>query len=395
MKTRFPTRAPDEAGNALILSVLILTMLLALAGAQFSVVHSSTRQSRFFLSRDVLRLYAESGINIALQQLQSGLSDGNIGTAYWTPSDDVGRDGLAGTSDEGEGDGFPGPGEPNVYPVRVGDGSVPAGLAVHAEPTADPKVTRLVSVAMNGDTQVAVEVFARSVPITLPRTGALHVSPTTLVDLNGSSIVINGNDANPDGTIAEGAAVYGISTDESDPEIDDSLNVLFQVEPRLLDQILGTGGYGSIGESSVLNLETIYSELTNRASLELEPGTYSDAAMGDYTASRFEITHVSGDVTLGGNGTGAGVLLVDGSLTITGKFEYYGLVLVKGDVYLSGGGNNQHVWGAVIAGDSFTAETDTVAKLSGSSQIQYSSEVLSKVETGIPSRFKMLFYREI
>jgi hypothetical protein len=52
---------------------------------------------------------------------------------------------------------------------------------------------------------------------------------------------------------------------------------------------------------------------------------------------------VDGDVTLQGNNTGYGILVVTGTLRMAGNFSWNGLVLVVGDgrVEFSGGGNGQ------------------------------------------------------
>ena len=51
------------------------------------------------------------------------------------------------------------------------------------------------------------------------------------------------------------------------------------------------------------------------------------------------------------NGTGYGLLAVDGDLTLGGGFNWYGLILVNGTLTLNGGGgpNSINIYGAILA----------------------------------------------
>src|SRR5439155_1082931 len=72
------------------------------------------------------------------------------------------------------------------------------------------------------------------------------------------------------------------------------------------------------------------------------------------------IDYVDGDLTLNGNGTGYGILVVRGTLTMDGNFTWYGLVLVVGDgvMRFNGGGNGKIVGMLVDAKiwDSYTTK---------------------------------------
>ena len=84
-------------------------------------------------------------------------------------------------------------------------------------------------------------------------------------------------------------------------------------------------------------------------------------------ASYFPIIHFTGDVKLS-TGTGQGILLVDGDLTKSGNFSFYGVVIARGTIRSSGSNNGVtgvEMAAAVDFGDAVT--------LSGSTTIQYSS----------------------
>ncbi|NUQ20770.1 MAG: hypothetical protein HOQ09_07385 [Gemmatimonadaceae bacterium] len=82
----------------------------------------------------------------------------------------------------------------------------------------------------------------------------------------------------------------------------------------------------------------------------------------------FPIVYAPGDLTINGN-TGQGILLVNGNLSIQGNFTYYGPVIVRGTVKLTGTGN--HINGAVLAAS--VLDSTSTTSLTGNSNIHYSS----------------------
>jgi Tfp pilus assembly protein PilX len=94
---------------------------------------------------------------------------------------------------------------------------------------------------------------------------------------------------------------------------------------------------------------------------------------GSLCGSFFPIIHIDGNASIqsGGEVRGQGILLVEGDLDIRGAFEFFGLVMVKGQFESqgSGAGNTQRIRGAVLAGN---AELDQ-SVLTGGATVQYSS----------------------
>ena len=83
--------------------------------------------------------------------------------------------------------------------------------------------------------------------------------------------------------------------------------------------------------------------------------------------SYFQIIYAPGDVSINGN-TGQGVLLVNGSLSIQGGFTFYGPVIARGTVKLTGNGN--HINGGVLA--AAVVDSTSGSSLLGNSSIQFS-----------------------
>ena len=89
------------------------------------------------------------------------------------------------------------------------------------------------------------------------------------------------------------------------------------------------------------------------------------------------------------------MLLVDGSLYITGQFTYHGLIIVRGDIVLTGGGAGIHVFGSTMVGESITAvEVDPEVTVAGTADVFYSSAVLKRIELMMMPKYQVVYYDE-
>ena len=385
-----------ERGNAMILALLLLTLMVALATAQFAVTQKNIQTSNYYLSYSDLHKYAESGVDLALHDLKYTLTanGGKIGTVSWTTANDLGRDGVALTYDQGEGDGIPTTGEPNVVPVSIGPSSFGATLFVWVAASATPNVSRVVATAANNEAWSTVDTYVRRTVISIPKVGAVFVDPTVVLDLKGNSFMIDGNDHNRDGTAGSGPAVPGITTYVGTPAGTNQTAILAQIPAKNYNQVLWQGGIPSLGENSSFNLSTLFDDFKAVKTHSLGSGTYANPALGNASSDDYRITYVNGDIKVSGKGLGAGVLVVDGDLEITGQFDFQGLLLVKGDVKLSGGGAAIHVWGSLMVEQSITAidTSGSEVTVSGTADLYYSSSALQAVETKLPSSIAILYY---
>ena len=162
-----------------------------------------------------------------------------------------------------------------------------------------------------------------------------------------------------------------------------------------------TGNATVLGTPPVVNDPTInnntfttfggatYASLAARANLVIPAGNYSTdpvvtngvcdknvltnwgdgenptAPCGDY----WPIIHATGTITLN-NTQGQGILLVDGDLNIQGSYQFFGIVVIQGDLKTAGGGNTDaHFWGGVMAKN---ADLSTQS-LSGKATLNFSS----------------------
>jgi hypothetical protein len=83
----------------------------------------------------------------------------------------------------------------------------------------------------------------------------------------------------------------------------------------------------------------------------------------------FPIIHARGNLILS-NGTGQGILLVDGDLSLTGNFRFYGITIVRGTLNTTGTGNHMSGTTLVMSGGGSVGDPSMSA---GNSTLQYSS----------------------
>ncbi len=127
--------------------------------------------------------------------------------------------------------------------------------------------------------------------------------------------------------------------------------------PSIIDA--GSGGTNQLSGawSSPAELNNLVSNLANAADLSLScgigaPCSFPAAGLGTDAAP--QITYVNGDFNMGSN-SGSGILVVTGTLNITGQSGFNGLILIIGQGVLteSGGGGGQ------FNGSIFLAKTNS------------------------------------
>jgi hypothetical protein len=101
------------------------------------------------------------------------------------------------------------------------------------------------------------------------------------------------------------------------------------------------------------------------------------SACGNY----FPIIHVTGNMFVN-NTQGQGILLVDGDLTVNGSWDFYGIVIIQGDLKTAGGGTaDAHFWGGVMAKN---ADLST-QNLNGHATLNFSScSILAALQAQSP-----------
>jgi hypothetical protein len=94
--------------------------------------------------------------------------------------------------------------------------------------------------------------------------------------------------------------------------------------------------------------------------------------------NHFPIIYARGDLHISANGTGQGILLVEGNFTLTSQFRFYGPVVVKGIFDVGAGGSE--VIGSVLAFGGGVIGSSSL--LAGGAVVQYSSCSIKRAVLG-------------
>jgi hypothetical protein len=220
------------------------------------------------------------------------------------------------------------------------------------------------------------------------------------VTLQGNAQV-NGTDMNPTGWAscgATGPAQAGVRTDGG--TVTTGGNAVVIGDPLVKnDTSLSDSTFTQFGDMS-------WSDLVASATIKLPSGTYKtqpsftggacnkadlqnwgdgqnpSSACGSY----FPVIYIAGDATLNGV-QGQGILLVDGTLSVQGSYEFYGIAIMQGDLKTSGGGSTEaHFWGGTMSKNADLS----VQNLSGKATLNYSSCALTKAlqATAMPAMMR-------
>ena len=221
-------------------------------------------------------------------------------------------------------------------------------------------------------------------PVTVP--AALYVE--ALTDILGNSTTVDGRDQCGGSDMPGIVTVLGVTTDDGDASVNTNGN----------PDILGAGGadpnitYNGTDMDVDAMVDALkpfadfsYTGENGRYTADSTPGPGDGwgeptpgAAEEDATqCSEHNIVYYDTEETglrLTGGVGGCGILLVKGDLEVHGGFSWHGMVITTGSVTFTGGGGNKNITGAVIAGGSTIADTDTVG---GNANIIYCSTAIS------------------
>jgi Tfp pilus assembly protein PilX len=250
-------------------------------------------------------------------------------------------------------------------------------------PTLGRHIYRATSTGYGGQAQRTVEAELASLPpMTIP--GALYVEALTTVQ--GNSTYISGADA--------------CGTDHQ-PGIRTTLGA-GSVTQHGGPQILGGDGRPAIAYGGTnLDVQTMVDALAPYAThtYTVTSATHTGMNWGVPTPGATlqspsactvqNIVHYQTSetyISLTGESSGCGILLVEGDLNVHGGFSWYGPVVVTGSVTFTGGGTKQ-VTGALIAGG--TVDADMVG---GNTNLVYCSPAAKNPTQNLPLR--VLSWRE-
>ena len=193
------------------------------------------------------------------------------------------------------------------------------------------------------------------------------------MNFNGNSFYIDGHDhapAAPYDTISGATPLPGIASPDNATSIANALT------SQQEDNVEGSGGDPSVRTSPLnLDLPAIAASWAQLADLSYPAGT-SNPDMSTWGAiGDLKVVHVAGDLSITSNGSGAGVLIVDGDFHLGGTVNYNGIIIVLGNVDIQGGGNAKNIVGGMMVQGTLSGTTN----VAGNVKLMYSSAMINQL----------------
>ena len=410
MRSRKPTRfyqsRAGERGAALITAVLLSLLLLAAGGTLILTATMTSITARDSTAEMQAYYAAEAGVARTLEVLRGNLESDPAGTKatfrnvvcnreLW---DTINGDLIDVTVDQSA--------KFRVMSIMDPDNQNSDAMCNPPDPdfVYRPSRLRIQVLGMGpGNSQKNMEIIVNRYTLDYPVNAVITAqnesgtpmafalgdsNPTTLsgVDQSGggtslSAIAISNTDYQTVNNIIDGCDSDG-SNCGSGPNVtpSDPAVLVGDNTPSFLQSVTNARAflYGSEG--------MMQSAINQGRYFTTEAAAKSSAAGLGASNSDGILTFVDGDLTLGpGTPTGQGTLIVTGTLTLDGNFNWNGVIMVlgAGRIYRSGGGHG-NIYGAIFIGkfnktglstDVFGAPTfDTSG--GGTSNIQYSSDAV-------------------
>jgi hypothetical protein len=221
--------------------------------------------------------------------------------------------------------------------------------------------------------------------------GSTKNNPKTTITGN---ITIDGHDHNhsaPYDSIIGHVLVPGIGVDG----VDQKNSVLTMLKDNSSAIVDGFGGVPSVHvvPSDTVEWDEYALELANNPDISIPLPPKSKKLDNWGTAANPLVTFVDGDITIGADDvkSGCGILVVNGSLTVTSNFTFVGLVISFKETLILGGSGTVTIVGSLVGAGNEIKLTNNL----GNFNILYSSSALSLVQNLIRTkRFKIISWWE-
>lgn len=356
------TDSMTERGAALIATLILMMILLPLGAYVVLQCRTDWLLERNFRAELEAFYAAEAGLEHAVAEIEPGQS-----------FDDVlaGPDRIAGTSDDG------------VFPFREGTPVDFASASLRYDVRLALTSGNMLSIVSygsgrHGATKVVAALAARSA---LPFTPAALYAAGDIrgIDLGSGQLLLSGLDhlLSDAPASANGSAPAVAALASPDAAAEEALRL--QLAGGLAGQFVGAGGTPSLATTGDLRVQNHATRLAAQpTSVRLGTLNVSDTAVLG-TPRTPQISVVAGDADIAGWLSGTGILIVGGSLHVTGTFEFSGLVIALNSLLLESSGS-MLITGALWQGPA----ADAALELRGSGAIMYSSRALGAVDAAFP-----------
>ena len=396
--------ALNENGGVLVMALFFVVVISVLGVTTYYVANTElTEASKKYEMAKALYL-AEGGLERAIDELQGGIKNG------W--DDEVaGADTEVGTEDDGilsfgsevscyaYGDRSDAVSEGVIggywdwylghYDVRIFDGR---------RPGESPGKCNRVIIGSDGvstkDFRRRVEAEVELWELRLPECLVYIDGRGMDTKFDGEAFLLDGKDTNPDGSPGPGPDVPGILV----PSWNDANTIRNQTRDSQCHQVLGVGNLDGDDPCtpSVLDLATWNSnefrpnrfrskdlpKLESMVNNEIAPGTHA-AQIVIGSPDNYLITKCPGSLHISGQLYGYGILIVEGDMVVTGVGRWDGLIIVKNHAWMAGGGNGFHLFGTLLVMDESGSDGDREFRFAGQSDGFYSTQTITRVQDSV------------
>ena len=362
MRTRTGTaKRPRQEGIALVLALLSMVTLLLAAATGLLVGSSGVSAMRNYRGAGQVHFVAESGLSEALQTINGAgvINFQNDVVTQWATLWGANSHGFAPLS------GF----SYVVTPIATVGNTANSGRLV-ATGSGIESVKNI----------VVANVIRSDIPSTAPGAIYLASDAATSATFTGNAFQVDGNDHNYTGGAGPGSPVPGIST-RNDTNTQEAINSLSAIQK---DNVTGYGY--SNGPPIVPSIDTspaapstaqLTAMINDILAKPRPPDNNTTQINGNATfgtTAAPQITHFTGNggvtIKANGNASGAGIMIVEGNLTIQGNFNFKGLILVRGTTQVTDFTGNCTIYGSVWT-------EDIQLQVAGSALINYSTQALA------------------
>jgi len=237
------------------------------------------------------------------------------------------------------------------------------------------------AIAGGGGARQRIGMITRIAPIDF----GIHASLTTQGSVSmGGNATVNGGDQTPVGWTScdpPGPSQAGVRDQGGNVTETGNANVS-GTPPIVNDPTITNNTFTTFGGAT-------YAQLAARATIVIPAGNYSTAPVvtggvcdktvltnwgdgmnpGQPCSTYFPIIHATGTITLN-NTQGQGILLADADVNVQGSYQFFGIVIIQGDLKTAGGGSTDaHFWGGVMAKNADLSNQS----LSGNATLNFSS----------------------
>lgn len=195
---------------------------------------------------------------------------------------------------------------------------------------------------------------------------------------HGNSFIVDGRDTNPPSAPSGGASVDNNKHGIHARTVAGRQAALDELSPGQHDQVAGVGGDADVVSGP---FDTDFAALHDQAKASATETLTGGQINGNTTFGTSwqpEIVYVNDDLRINGSVRGYGVLVVDGDIHISGNLTWEGLVIARDDsgidMDFTGGGE---VYGAIVLVGSTGVEADFT--IGGTARLYYSSEALGRL----------------